>query len=363
MSLKNNTAEFIKLRFTHELDVAVLQNTALIERNYYTLIESTLDLIFDYNEQKEFRYDDENYSDLKKRIHNNSMNVVSWEKADRTKTQKNFITGVIMDLNIFQRQHHCRLCGGIITQYKEYDFYYLSLLIEQEYLKNLNKYEEYKVLILKYWFIKFKVCLDCNYNIIMKKDRKMYQDMIIKKGGFDEQSGESLDWILSKMDYYNNLHNVITFLLKSSKKEDSNMKKLTDYLLILEEDILHKSKIKLQLLNAEKNRSEITTVCTKLLENLIKKVNFFLLDEVKPNMPKEDTPNEVKSEEIEKNKKKDDKTDDIRNRIIIYEEQRLLLNQQYESFKIKRQFKDCKEIKRNIEMLEDEIKILESEIS
>lgn len=361
MPVTNHTSEFIKLRSSHDLDFAVLKNTALIERNYYTLIESTLDLIFDYNEKKQFQHDDERYSDLIKRIHNNSMRVVSWEKADNN-GQSNFIAGVIMDLNIFKKQHHCRLCGGIVTQYKEYDLYYLNLLIEQEYLKNLNNYEKYKALILKYWFIKFKVCLDCNYNIVMKKDRKMYQDMILKKGGFDEQSGESLDWILSKIDYYNNLHNVITFLLKSSKKGDSNMKKLTDYLLILEEDILHKSKIKLQLLIAEKNRSEISVVCTKLIENLIKKVNFFLLDDVKPNMPKEVSPTEVETAVIDKSKSID-KTDDIRNRIIIYEEQKLLLQEQYENFKSKRQFKDCKEIKRNIEMLEDEIKILEAEIS
>ncbi|KAL6938702.1 hypothetical protein ACO0OL_001250 [Hanseniaspora opuntiae] len=361
MSVKNHTAEFMTLRSSHELDFAVLKNTALIERNYYTLMDSTLDLILDYNEKKQFQHDDEKYTDLIKRIHNNSMKVVSWEKTDNRR-QSNFIAGVIMDLNIFQKQHHCRLCGGLVTQYKEYDLYYLSLLIEQEYLKNLNKYEKYKAIILKYWFIKFKVCLDCNYNIVMKKDRKMYQDMILKKGGFDEQSGESLDWILSKIDYYNNLHNVITFLLKSLKKDDSNVKKLTDYLLILEEDILHKSKIKLQLLNAETNRSEITVVCTKLLENLIKKVNYFLLDDVKPNMPKEDSPKEVDSGVMETSKSID-KADDIRNRIIIYEEQKLLLHEQYENFKSKRQFKDCKEIKRNIEMLEDEIKILESEIS
>lgn len=361
MSVKNYTAEFMKLRSSHELNISVLKNTALIERNYYTLIESTLEVILVYNEKKHFQHDDEKYSDLLKRIHNNSMKVVSWEKTGK-KEQSNFLAGVIMDLNIFQKQHHCRLCGSTVPQYKEYDLYYLSLLIEQEYLKNLNKYEKYKALILKYWFIKFKVCLECNYDIVMKKDRKMYQDMILKKGGFDEHSGENLDWILSKIDYYNNLHNVITFLLKSLKKDDSNMKKLTDYLLILEEDILHKSKIKLQLLKAEKNPSEITVVCTKLIENLIRKVNYFLLGDVKPNIPKEDSPKEAYSVAMEQNRNYD-KSDDIRNRIIIYEEQKLLLQQQYESYKSKRQFKDCKEIKRNIDMLENEIKILESELS
>lgn len=360
MTYKNNTDEFLKIRSIEELNLAVVNNIAILERNYYVLMESTLDLIVSYEDKKEYKLDDEKYSGLLKKVDTNSRLVIPWEGLDRNKQSSFFDT--FKDLNLFHKQHHCRLCGSQINNYKEYDLYYLSLLIEQEYLKNLPKYEEYRKIILKYWFIKFKVCFDCDNNLILKKDRKMYEDMILKKGGYDEQSGQNLDWILSKIDYYNNLNNVITFLLINAKKGDlKSIAKLTDYLKILEDDIMYKLKIKLALLKKEHSCSELDSVCIKLIENVIKKVNMYLLNEVKPNMP-EPTITPIEKPKQEVTKKGNDKKDEIKNRIIIYEEQKILLKEQYETYKRKRQFKDCKEIKRSIDMLDEEIGILETEL-
>lgn len=361
MAYRNITDEYSKLRSVQELNLAVVNNTAIIERNYYTLMESTLNLVLSYDEKKEFKLDDEQYSNLLNKVDANSRLLIPWEGSDKNK-QGGLLASFIKDLNIFQKEHHCRLCGSTIYEFKEYDLYYLSLLIEQEYLKNLTNYDQLRVKILKYWFIKFKVCFSCDYNLILKKDRKMYEDMILKKGGYDEQSGQNLDWILSKIDYYNNLNNVISFLLKNAKKADlKSIDKLTDYLKILEDDILYKLKIKIILLKKENSQSELDTLCLKLADNLMKKVNMYLINEVKPNMPKQEVIENEKPQK-EDTSKADDKKDEIRNRIIIYEEQKILLKEQYETFKMKRQFKDCKEIKRNIEMLDDEITVLEAEL-
>ncbi|OBA25888.1 hypothetical protein HANVADRAFT_53590 [Hanseniaspora valbyensis NRRL Y-1626] len=383
MIFNDLTKEYLDLKHDVDLNSSVVNNTNVLERNLYKIIESTLDLITDYNQQKLYETDDEEYSELMKLINLNLQQVIPWEGNSDPKG-----SFFLSTLSLLNKHHHCRICGKTINFFKEYDLYFLSLLIEFEYLVKLSKYEQiYKQTILKYWFVKFKVCLECDYLLIEIKNFNYIQDFNNKLGGFNENSGDDTDWILSKIDYVNNLKTVLLHLLGPKKPSLENVSKLHQYLKIMDEDIIYNLQLKLNLLIKEKISEETATndkkilpdrnlnYQIKLIENTLKMINNFLVTKVKNKLPKEkqnietnqskETPMDkyqTKLKESERKEKLLAKEMELSNKLIIYKEQTLLLEEQLKVLISKRQFKDVKDLKNNMELLNKEINLIEKEL-
>lgn len=382
MSFNDLTEEYLTAKHDISLNLAVVNNTSVLERNLYKIIENTLELISNYEQKKLFEKDNETYTNLIKSIDLNLQQVVPWEGYKENKGS--FFQSTLSMLN---KNHHCRICGKSMNTYKEYDLYFLSLVIEFEYLVKLPKYEDiYKKIILKYWFIKFKVCSDCDYLLIETKNFKYMQDFINNLGGFNEDSGDDTDWILSKIDYLNNLKTVLLHLVNSKKALLKDVSKLQLYLKIMDEDIIYKMQLKLNLLVKEKNIEENSHKRAispdrnlgyqiVLIENTLKMINNFLITKIKKKLPKErklpdarqneETPIDKYNKKLKESERREKllaKEVELSNKLIIYTEQTLLLDEQLKNLIAKRQFKDVKDLKTNMVLLNQEIGIIEKEL-
>ncbi|XBW35305.1 hypothetical protein QEN19_000872 [Hanseniaspora menglaensis] len=381
MPFQNLTQDYLHVKHEVDLNYAVVNSIRVLERNLYSIIESTLDLISNYDNNEAYKNDDDVYSGLISQVNLNFKKMVPWETKE-VNTGSFFFNAI----SVLSKHHHCRVCGKTIRGYKEYDLYFLSLLIEFEYLVKIQKYEEfYKKIILKYWFIKFKVCLECDYLLIERKYFAYLQDFNNKLGGYNEQSGNDTDWILGKIDYFNNLKTVLLHLVEPKKVSSSNLSKLHQYLKIMDEDIIYKLQLKLNLLKTEKTSEE--SFANKyvfadknlnyhilLIENTLKRINNFLITQIRikiPNqenletVPKKESPIETYNKKLKESERKENflaQEVELSNKLIIYKEQTLLLDEQLQNLIAKRQFKDIKNLRLNLELLNREIDLIEQDL-
>lgn len=380
----NLTTEYAGFLHETSLNFAVINNSTVLERNLYRIVESTLEVLRNYDEKRLYESDNETYSNLIRLVDANVKEIVPWEN-------RSYLNGsyFLAAASVFSKQHHCRICGKTIESFEEYDLYFLALLIEYEYLAKLRDFDRsYKKHILKYWFINFKVCSKCDFIVIKPKHFKYIQDFNNSLGGFNEQSGDDTDWILSKIDYLNNVKTVLQHLVSGKHISVETMPKLHQYLKILDEDIIYKLQVKLNLLISEKNFQE--TASNKpllsdsnlnyhiiLIENTLKMVNNFLLTKVKNKLPKDVGVSEVKAgpaelpidryhRELREKEQKEQllqKEVELSNKLIIFREQIHLLEEQLKVLISRRQFKDVRDLKANLELLSSETLLIESELA